>query len=401
MQSHVKLLHASPGVVKMEMLKQVSEYVDKNREWIIGVLQNLVRIPSVVGEEQKIGEYIEKVLNEIGVHVERQNVEKDRFNVIARLKKPSTGKTLLFCGHMDTVPLSEGWTIDPFGGKIIDGKLYGLGASDMKGGLAAMIATLKTLNDLSIEPNGNVLFVSVVDEEAYSKGILKFLEKNIRADMAVLGEPHFYETLLGYKGKMLVELVVKGRASHGSTPEHGINAINDAAKIITSLDQLNFLRHEKLGQGSLCVLKIEGGYKKYSLTTPEKATIIISRHTVPGETKEKVINDFKQLINLINIRSQVEIKIKPPFYSPYVLSEEEEIVKALMRIYLKVTGRELKIDYGTSVSDANHLVVKGGIPTVVFGPSGGNQHAPNEYVLVDQVLTVSKIYTMLAIELLS
>ena len=384
------------------MLSQISSYIEKNKEWIINLLQELVRTPSIVGEERKIGEYIEKVLKEIGLNVERQKVEENRFNVIAKLKELSTpSKVLLFCGHMDTVPLSEGWTFEPFSGKIVNGKLFGLGASDMKGGLAAMIAALKALNDLSIDLNGNVLFASVVDEEAYSKGILKFLEKGVKADMAVLGEPHFYETLLGYKGKMLVELVVKGRAAHGSVPEQGINAINDAAKIITSLDQLEFLKHEKLGQGNLCVLKIEGGYKKYSLTIPEKTTIIISRHTVPGETKEKIINDFKKLIESIGIRSEVEVKVKPPFYSPYVLSENEEIVKALKRIYLKVTGRELNISYGTSVSDANHLVVKGGIPTVVFGPSGGNQHAPNEYVLIEQVLTVTKIYTLLAKELLS
>jgi len=379
----------------------VISYIEENKKWTINLLQELVRIPSPVGEEQKLGEYIKSVLEEIGLSVDKQRVERDRFNILANFKKSADKeKTLLLTGHIDTAPLSGGWTHKPFGGDIENGKLFGLGSSDMKGGIAAMITAIKTLKDLSIPIKGNIIFLAVVDEEAYSKGILKFLKSGVKADMAILGEPHFEKAILGCMGKVLIELVFRGKSAHASTPELGINAIDDAAKLITSLEKLKFLRHRKLGKGNYCILKIEGGYKRYSLVVPEEAKLIMNRHIVPGESKETVVNDLKSLIESINIRSKVEIKVRRPYYPPYIISKKEPMVKALERAYKKVVGRRINFGYSRSVCDANYMVTHG-IPTVVFGPSGGNEHAPDEYVIVEQVLMASKIYALMIRELLS
>ncbi|MEM3828011.1 MAG: M20 family metallopeptidase [Conexivisphaerales archaeon] len=376
-------------------------YIEENREWTINLLQELVRIPSPVGEEQKIGEYIKNVLKEIGLSAEKQMVQKNRFNVVAKFKKSAEKeKILLLIGHMDTAPLSEGWTHKPFSGDIEDGKLYGLGSSDMKGGIAAFITAIKTLKDLSIPIKGNIVFVAVVDEEAYSKGVLKFLDSGVKADMAILGEPSFDKAYLGCMGKVLVELVFKGKSAHASVPELGINAIDDAAKFINSLKKLKFLRHDKLGKGNYCILKIEGGYKRYSLVVPEETKLIMNRHIVPGESKETVVNDLKSLIESINIRSKVEIKVRPPYYPPYIISKNEPVVKALERAYNKVVGKRINFGYSRSVCDANYMVAQG-IPTVVFGPSGEKEHAPDEYVIIEQVLLASKVYTLMIRELLS
>lgn len=374
--------------------------------YALQVLERMIRIPSVTGEESKLTEFLSEELMELGLKIEFQEIEEGRDNVYGIYKFGEEGPILMFNGHMDTVPVCEDWESDPFNPVKKGGKLYGLGSCDMKGGLASIFAALKALVESDYPLAGTLAFSGVVDEEAYSKGAKALLQSELaKPDAIIVGEPDFGDAErplpLGMTGKVLYEITVKGRAAHGFHPERGINAIEEAAKILTSLNCLKRIDHPRFGKGSLCTLKIEGGYKTYSIVVPDKCTLIISRLTVPGESVESAVSDLEELIENLGLKAEVEIKTPPPLYEPYEMSMEEPIIGVFNEAYKQVLGKDPIFTYQTTIADANVFVGSGGIPTVNFGPKGGGIHEANEYVEVNSLTTAAKVYVLTATKFLN
>lgn len=387
-----------------DLLQDIIENVDK--AYCIRLLQEMVSIPSVTGDEEELAEFLSRELVKIGFKTVFQEVEGNRKNIYGIYKFNREGPILTFNGHMDTIPPCEGWKTDPFKPQIKDRKLYGLGSCDMKGGIAAILTALKALINSDYPLKGTLAFAGVVDEEAYSKGAKALLETELaESDAIIVGEPNFGDedspVPLGMTGKVLYEIAVKGRSAHGFHPERGINAIDEAAKILTSLDRLKRINHPRFGKGSLCTLKIEGGYKRYSVVVPDRCTLIINRLTVPGESSESAVSDLEDLIENLGLKAEVEIKILPPLYEPFEMSMEEPIIRTFREAYKQVLGKDPIFTHQTTVADANVFVGSRGIPTVNFGPKGGGIHQANEYVEIESLIAAAKIYMLAAVEFLN
>jgi acetylornithine deacetylase/succinyl-diaminopimelate desuccinylase family protein len=357
----------------------------------------MVSIPSVVGEEKELAEYLASELEALGLRTRFQVVEEGRLNVIAHWSSGRPGPILLLNGHLDTVPVCEGWTRDPFRPIVEEGRLYGLGALDMKGGLACLLTALKALVEAEPSVMGSIIYTAVVGEEAYSKGAKALLKTEAgRADAVIIGESYSgyggRAIPLGITGKMLYNIVVRGRAVHAFRPEKGINTIEEAAKILSNLDRLELREHPRFGRGNLCTLKIEGGYKVYSVVVPDRCRIEINRLLVPGETAISAIEDMRRLVDSLSLKAEVEVETKPPRYEPFEMSPDEPILKAFKKAFREVHRREPEFQYSKSVTDANVFTGEGRIPSLHYGPGGGGAHQADEYLILSTLKPTVEVY---------
>jgi succinyl-diaminopimelate desuccinylase len=376
-----------------------------DRSYTLRILEDMIRIDSIVGREGELAEYICGQLETLGLACERHEVEPGRLNVYTRLAGKGPGRRLNFNGHLDTVPVCEGWDSDPFTPVVKKDRLYGLGACDMKGGIACILAMLKAFVESGYPFRGELSFSGVVDEEAYSKGARAMLATDLAGcDAIVLAEPYSGDKAkpipLGITGKVLYDLTVKGRAAHGFSPELGINAIEQAARIVAALDRLPMREHPDFGRGNSCTLKIEGGYQVYSVVVPDLCRVEINRLLVPGETTATAIEDMASLVASLDLQAEVEVGTKPPRYEPFLMSRDEPIVQVFHGVYQEMMGVEPMYVYSPGITDAN-VFGERGIPCLHLGPARGNIHQPNEYVSLEWLELLPKMYALIAARFLN
>lgn len=365
---------------------------EKERAFVVEILKQLVEIPSITGHEQQVGEYIFAELQACGMDtVCRQDIDGNRFNVIARMKGNRPGPTILLTGHMDTVDVGDGWHTNPFQALVRDGKMYGRGAADMKCGIAAVLDALRVVAEHRDELCGEILVAFVCDEEGYSAGVDSLIHRGIQADFGISAEPE-WKAIIGAVGKMLIKVKVQGVAAHGNRPEFGINAIEEGGKFLAALEQLEVLEHPRFGRQKYVTLKIEGGFKEYAVVVPEYCEFLINKHTVPGETKEFVIAGMEKLVKKLGLKAKFSFMVQHPYYPAFDLDNNIPWFGQLGEIFREVTGEELKTDYSTGVSDNNRLVPETGIPVICLGPKGGGVHQKDEWVDLNSVEQISLIY---------
>jgi len=369
-----------------------------DKKSVLSTLKGIIKIPSVSGEEKKLAQFIRGKLEQLGVEVSIQKITENSENVVAMIKGNGCGPTILIAGHLDTVAPLDGWLTDPFEPVEEEDKIYGLGAADMKAGIATILSVVELIVRNKLELKGDLIISLVADEERYSKGVKKFLDMGVKADVAFMVEPAFYKAVIGAAGKMLILSKVKGKACHAANPYEGINAIEEASKFIANLGRIETLKHQKIKPQPYVTLNMNGGYEKYSITVPDSCTFTLNKHTVPGETKEFVIEQLIKLKNTLNLKADFIFEIVEPYYTPYTVDENLTYLKTLKDVYKNVTNNELGLCYSNGVSDSNCLVEKGGIPTINFGPSGGPIHAPNEWESKKQLFDTIEIYFRLIVK---
>lgn len=365
------------------------------------LLEEMIAINSIVGEEQELVEYLKNELEVLGLKCEIDEVEPGRPNIYARLESDKSGRRLNWNGHTDTVPVVDGWETDPFTPIIKEGKLFGLGACDMKAGIACILNMIRAFVESDYSFNGELSFSGVIDEEAYGKGAKAMLKTDYgKVDAIVIAEPYPGDAVkpipLGITGKILYDIFIRGKAAHGFQPHLGINAIEELGKIIANLDKLEFKEHPEFGTGNYSTLKIEGGYEIYSVVVPASARAEINRLLVPGESIKTAISDMERLINSLNLTAKVEVSTKPPQYEAFVLDKEERIIQIFDSVYQEVMGRPPKYGYTSGVTDANIFSGEGDIPCLHLGPHQEVAHQKNEYVSLDWLQPLSKMYTLIA-----
>lgn len=391
-------------------------------EETVSLLRELVRIPSPYFEEAEISEFVYEWLDERGLGPEYHRVSEPDItgyegdNVIARLEgSDPDAPTLLLNAHVDTVVLVEDWEEDPTSGRVEDGKLYGQGACDMKGGLAAVMKAFEALAESDAELRGDVLLTAVVDEEGpYGLGTDRLIRDGYTddCDMAIVTEPgpvlaredvENPALLLGARGRFLYDVEVRGKAAHGSQPHTGVNAVVDAGKVAAGLDEMETGSHPKLGDGSVCPLEIEGGSQ--TLSVPERARLMVDRHVVVGESEEDVLADAERVVSELDVESEVDVGFREApdddiRYGPYVTDEDHPLVESLAGATRSVTGADPAYGYFASVGDFNYLGDRAGLPTVIFGPDGENVHGAGEFVYLDDVVEVADVVARAAVDLL-
>jgi acetylornithine deacetylase len=363
------------------------------------ILERLVRIPSPTGHERNAAEAVAGWCEEGGLEVAMQEVEPGRPNVIARWSV-GRGPRLLLTGHIDTVPIGEGWSRDPFGAEIASGRLYGRGACDMKGGLAAMLGAVMDLRARGEEPAGDVVLAVVVGEEEDSAGTRALVGRGVEADWAVLSEPTGMQLVLGNRGLMNYRLVVKGASAHASSPALGHNAVVAAARVVLELEaraaELAARSHPLFGSPNLTVGTINGGTRPY--VVPDRCEIEVDRRVNPGETRADVVRELQTAIGRArDIYPWLEAEvIAGPEYLAFEIPEDHELVRTVAAAMVQA-GLLRRISGWRAASDAGFLVHVAGIPCVLFGPGDIEQaaHRPDEWIDLKDLEVAQRVFECL------
>jgi acetylornithine deacetylase len=358
----------------------------------IDLLRDLVAINSVnpalvrgAPGEAAVADAIATHMRRLGLDVSVESVAPGRPNVVGVLEGRSKGRTLMFCGHTDTVGVTG--MADPFTPLERDGRLYGRGSQDMKGGVAAMIAAAGTIAARGLA-RGRIVVAAIVDEEHASIGA-EALVRNWRADAAVVTEPTDLTIAVGHKGFAWVRVEVEGKAAHGSRPADGQDAILRLGRVLARLEALDRdvqrrPAHPLVGTGSLHASLISGGHELS--TYPDRATLDMERRTLPGEPESTALDEVRQiLIALAQEDPTFRGDARHMFSRPaYEVPSNHEITRTLSAA-VEAVGGTPRVGGASFWTDAA-ILGHAGIPAVLFGPGGAGLHSTEEYVIVADVL---------------
>lgn len=367
------------------------------------ILKKMVNFKTVnePGNEKPLAEYIKKLLEDIGLQAELDDLGNNRGNVIGRLKGTGQREALLFNGHLDTVPPGDiKWEHEPYSGDIADGKIYGRGTADMKGGLAAMLIAIKAIKHSGLELKGDFIYTATAGEETDSLGAVKFVEDGGLKDVGaiIIGEPSSSGINIAEKGAFWVEMTTYGKTAHGAFPDKGINAVIHMNALLSELIRYKFKyeENEMVGHPTMNISTINGGVK--TNVVPDKCSITIDMRTVPGMDHDEIIKDFRKIIEklsneiedfkadikVLNDRKAVETKINHPF------------VKLAEDTFKEVFNEEIKAKGVNFYTDASIFLPAKRVPCIFYGPGDSNMaHQPNEYITLDSFECAIKYYIKL------
>ncbi len=349
--------------------------------------------------EKEIAEYIAHNLQQIGIQPVIDELSKNRYNVIGVIKGTGNGKSLMFNGHTDTVSVEN--MKNPFSAKISGGKLYGRGAYDMKGGLAAMLAAAKGIVDNEIELKGDLVLAFVADEEYDSIGTEELL-KEVHTDGAIVTEPSNLNICIGHRGFGLFEITTKGKVAHGGRPDEGIDANLQMGKVLNELKYLSDELTKKepnplLGKPSMHVPVMNGGTEPF--TYAGECKITVEWRSIPGETSEEILGKIEKIIQKLSDEDEKfnAIVKQVMWRNPFETNKSNEIVKCLDGSVKEVTGKEPNY-IGHNWWEDSALLGEEGIDTVIIGPKGAGLHTENEWVEINSLVKLSEILLMTAVE---
>jgi acetylornithine deacetylase len=359
----------------------------------IRLLRELVAVNSVnptlvrgAPGEREIADLIAAEMRRGGLDVSVETVTHGRPNVVGVLEGRAKGRTLMFCGHTDTVGVTG--MSDPFTPVERNGRLYGRGAQDMKGGVAAMIAAATAIAGRGDLASGRLVVACVVDEEHSSIGA-DALVRSWRADAAIVTEPTDLAIAVGHKGFAWVDIVVEGRAAHGSRPADGEDAILRLGRVLVRLEALDRALqarppHPLVGTGSLHASIIEGGRELSSY--PDRATLQMERRTLPSEKETIALLEVQQILDaLANEDPTFRGTAKAVFSRPgYEIAADHDLPDVLAAALAQAGGQPCVT--GASFWTDAAVLGHAGIPSVLFGPGGAGLHSIEEYVNVADVV---------------
>lgn len=371
----------------------------------VELTQALVRLPTVVtGDLDEVEtpavELLADLMRSFDWDVEVTEAASGRPNVVAVVAGSGPGRTLMFEGHVDVVTPGDpqAWSFPPFSGNIVDARLLGRGAADMKSGVAAAMLATRALARAPERWSGTVIFTAVMDEEAFSIGARALVDLGIQADYCIVTEP-MHDPILGGVGKVLVRGEVTGKSSHASMPDQGINAAEEGARLVAQLPAMPLGQHPRM-RSSQAVLSLHSGNQQYVITVPERATFTINRHTVPGETAETILAEMRALADALDSPASFDFAIDPPYYPAWELAADSPFAADFARAYAADFGHAPTWDYARHVADANYFSADLGIPTLQFGPHGYGFHQCDEWVDLPSIATTIRVILRLATDIL-
>ena len=366
----------------------------------------MVRRPSVSGDERGITEFMANVLADHGFAVAMPEAVPGRPNVVTSWGADE-GPALLLTGHSDTVPIGDGWTHDPVGAEIVDGRLYGRGSCDMKAGLAGMMTALIAAKRTFGMPRGRLVFAACIDEEEGGLGTQAAIREGLQADWAVIGEPTDLQVIVSAKGNCYFEVDVRGRGAHAGSPERGINAIYGAAWAINTVEMhhadLQVRRHPLLGAPSASVGTIAGGLTVSAV--PDHCRFAVDRRLLPDETGTGALAEFAACLHRSIPRPNgVEISERLTMEMPAMETPADHPLVAAMQAAARDAGAPDFAAGGWSAAcDGGFLRRDAAMPVVLFGPGSivNQAHRPDEFVPLSETLTAARAYAVLAARVLA
>ncbi|NCD07816.1 MAG: YgeY family selenium metabolism-linked hydrolase [Negativicutes bacterium] len=374
----------------------------KREELVVSLCQELIKKKSYSGEENLAADYIKETFQKLCY----DEVFVDGYgNIIGRIKGKHPGKTILFDGHIDTVPVpGEGkWRHDPFGGELVEGRIYGRGATDMKGALSAMIlGAYFFAEECKKDFAGDIFVAGVVHEECFEGVAARKISEMVQPDYVVIGEASELNLKIGQRGRAEIIVETEGKAAHSANPQNGINAVYKMAELVARIRKLKTTEQEVLGKGILELTDIKSSPYPGASVVPDYCRVTYDRRLLVGETKESVIEPINELINEMQ-QNDAEFAAKASystgtekcytgaeitgerFFPGWLYAADDEFVQAAFK-GLCAAGLEPEITQYSFCTNGSHYAGEAGIKTIGFGPSKENlAHTVDEYIEVSQL----------------
>nr|WP_235550997.1 peptidase [Paenibacillus sp. Soil787] len=409
------------------MQKQIHEWIRLHREEGTCFLQKMVRIPSTQGNEKEAQALIADKFRELKLDVDVWEPDgealgthpyfcspRNRFtgspNVVGVMKGSGGGRSILLNGHIDVVPEGDRnqWQDDPYSGNMVDGKLYGRGATDMKGGNASLLLAIEAIQSLGIKLKGDVIIQSVIEEESGGVGTLAAIVKGYRADAALIPEPTNLRIFPKQQGSMWFRLEVKGRSAHGGTRYEGVSAIEKSMIVMKHIVELEQQRNARISDPlyaqnpipiPINIGVIQGG------NWPSSVADTVKLEGRMGVAPEEKLDEAKA-----EMAQWIEgLKEKDPWFEAHPVAVEwfgarwvpgsvdpkHDLMRVLMEQYREVKQEEPIIQASPWGTDGGLLTQLGETPCIVFGP-GITQvaHYPNEHIVLDHVFEAAEIIAL-------
>ena len=381
----------------------------------IEFLAAMIRFRSYSGEpgETELARFMVDRMRELGLAADLLPVEDGRYDAVGTLAGMGGGRSIMFNGHMDTNPVTGGWTVDPFGGVHDDTFIYGIGVSNMKAGDAAAFMALKTLVDAGVRLRGDVILEYVVGELQGGIGTVKAIEAGVRADCFVNMEPTDLNGMTLHAGSFNVEIELTGITRHVSKREEAVDAIAAAARLIPRFNALTFSgsaneEHASVNRANIGVVRGSLSPEFHDWRPPQVADFVRMAGTVrygPSQSEAGVLADIERLLaDLVSETPGLKASVVRQFAGgrpsmlPFEADRKSDVVAALGRAYRTVRGETQRLGpvkpycfYGT---DAAHLMHRAGMPGIVCGPGGHYNTMPDERVDISDYLDAIRIYLL-------
>jgi acetylornithine deacetylase len=407
--------------------QKILDTIDKNRDKAITFLQDMVRIPSVTGDEAAIQRFLSDYMRKIGLEVDMWETDWEKLkqhpgyrpvnrgyegrpNIVATLKGTGGGRSLLLNGHTDVIPVGDGtgWSDNPWSASIKEGRIYGRGSCDMKSGVASHILAVEFLKQLGLTPKGDVLINVVIDEEVSGHGTLDTVMRGYKADAGISGETSDLFVQPACIGRIWFQIDVEGKPAGIQQRYMGISAIELGNKIVKAVQELEdervaTVKHHLYPSAIDSLPCIIGSFEagNYPSAFPASAVLKGSIGTVPSEDHEGVKRSL--------VKKIAEVAAKDPWmkdHPPVVkfvgydaeaseIPVQHPIVQTVCNVYTELTGKKPTISGRQGAADTRFLNKYADTPTVIFGPgSTAIMHANDEYVSIDDYITSIKVMAL-------
>lgn len=418
-------------------MKNLKTVLEENKDKYIEQLKNLVAIDThdlghgIAGGLEKEGQdYMIRLFEEMGAEVKKDPMKErdieacyhkynegnlghnqtDRYNVYARFPGKAGGRSLMFNGHIDVMPADETdeWTNPPFEPTIRDGKMYGRGTADMKGGLMASVMAVQLLKDAGAELPGDVLITSVCDEEGGGNGSMQAIMSGERADGVVVGEPTSDEMILAHMGFIFFRVEFEGKSCHSGGKRNGVSAIDKAVKVMNALNEkehewLLTYKHPLLPAPNLNVGVIRGG--NAGSTVAGDCMFETCVHYLPRlMSHDQVVCEFMDVIHRVT-KSDPWLEEHPPKVTIYQagggfeMEEADPFVESFKRAYRAARGKDVKVVGSPAGCDSRLWKNIAGCPTIQFGPGNLSEcHGIDEWISIESYLQSILIYAELILD---
>ncbi|MBA2695787.1 MAG: M20 family metallopeptidase [Actinobacteria bacterium] len=387
--------------------QQVLDLIDLDE--VVQATQRLVQAPgeNPPGQEQATADVLTEWAQSAGLDVHAWDVEPGRPNVEVILPG-GDGPGLLVLGHTDVVPVGDGWSVDPFGGEVRDGWLYGRGSADMLGGLAAALVAMRALRTSGVQLIGPVLLAALADEEQNGIGVREWIARPQRPELlgCVVAEPTDLQTIIAARGACYLDITVTGVAAHAGRPDDGRNAISGAAAIVAELErwhaELAAQAHPLVGPPTFNVGTVHGGTG--GSVVPAECRLGVDRRLLPGERIEDVLAAARGRLDRLRLGERgLSYTVDSPMDMPgFETPAEHALVSAIDGAARAAGGPGLPLGGWTAACDGGFVATQWSMPVVVLGPGSVNEqaHRPDESVGVDDLVTAARTYALAALRLL-
>lgn len=391
-------------------LEALAGQPELREEWLAECLSSLVATPSVTGvdSEQALAERIAAYLEPAGCELTFVESLPGRPSLAAVLGGTAGGPRLVLNGHMDTVPADDLslWTVDPFGGELKDGAVWGRGALDMKGGLACQIACARVLSRLPGTRRGTLVLHFACGEETGERGTLSLIEHGFVGDVGITTEPTGLAVAVAQRGVAYYRIVLGGRSAHAGSPGSGRNPLRQVAALLTALERYEAriaVRTHPLFPPATCTpTMIHAGVQQNAL--PDTCELVVDRRLLPGATPEGVLRELEELVSEVlrpedGITGAVELYHHP--FEPAEIPADSPLVARVLDAAEAVTGRRPPVIGTPYGSDVRNLVNDAGMEAVTFGPGDvSGAHCPDEHLALLELRQAALVLTKVAVDFL-